>query len=513
MRRARFAKDPVVDRTLRHSVRDGMAFSVAAGGGETYFSAFALFLRATAPQVALLVTLPPLIGSLAQLLSAWAGKFSGRKRLVLAGAGLQAFTWLPLIVLPFLFAENAVSVLLVLFVLYHAGGNFAAPQWTSIMRDLVSDRRRGRYFGYRTRRTTIASFAALLACGLVLHVFDAYGATYAGYIVIFSIAFLARSVSVYHIARMHEPPSPPAATLDVHISHWWQTVKDSGAAGFTAYFVLMNFAVGIASPFFAVYMLRDLQLSYLEFTALIGASVFLQFLTLSRWGRIADVYGNRAIMIVTSMALPIVPLLWLVSANFFYLLLVQCVSGLTWAGFTLSSGNLLYDLVPRSRRAAYVAFHNVGNAGFVFLGAMLGAGLAPLLPRVDPWLGATPPSNLLYLFALSGLVRGALALGFVRDIRELRKPRRAISAPALVLRISGFNAMLGLIYDFIGRAPSAADPKTPKTGSPAETAGMGSAEMGSGAVEMGSEPNSGELGSDPISTPFPPPTPAGKRAL
>ena len=462
MRRARFAKDPLVDKSLRHSVRDGMAFSVAAGGGETYFSAFALLLRATAPQVALLVTLPPLIGSLAQLLSAWAGRYAGRRRLVLAGAGLQALTWLPLIVLPYVLAEHAVAVLLVLFVLYHAGGNFAAPQWTSIMRDLVSDRRRGRYFGYRTRRTTIASFAALLVCGLVLHIFDAYGATYAGYVVIFSIAFLARSVSVYHIARMHEPAAPPSTTLDVHISHWWQTVKDSGAAGFTAYFVLMNFAVGIASPFFAVYMLRDLELSYLEFTALTGASVFLQFLTLSGWGRISDVYGNRAILVVTSMALPIVPLLWLVSANFFYLLLVQCISGLTWAGFTLSSGNLLYDLVPRSRRAAYVAFHNVGNAGFVFIGAMLGAALAPTLPRIEPWLGgAIGPSNLLYLFALSGIVRGALALGFVRDIRELRKPRRAISAPALVLRITGFTAMLGLIYDFIGRAPSAADPNGP----------------------------------------------------
>jgi len=459
MRRARYAKDPVVDRALRHSVRDGMAFSVAAGGGETYFSAFALFLGATAPQVALLTTLPPLIGSLAQLASAWAGRFASRKHIVLAGAGLQALTWLPILALPRLLAEHAVPVLLALFVLYHAAGNFSAPQWTSIMRDLVSDRRRGRYFGYRTRRTTIMSFAALVVCGVLLHLFDANGATYTGYVVVFAIAFLARSLSVYHLTWLHGPPVQHTAAIDVHLRHWWQTVKESGAAGFTAYFVLMNFAVGIASPFFAVYMLRDLELSYLEFTALTGASVFLQFLTLNGWGRIADVYGNRAIMIVTSMSLPLVPLLWLASGNFYYLLAVQCVSGLTWAGFTLSAGNLLYDLVPRSRRAAYVAFHNVGNAGFVFIGAMLGAALAPTLPRVDPWLGgATNPSNLLYLFALSGVVRGALALGFVRDIRELRKPRRAISAPALVLRITGFNAMLGLIYDFIGRAPSAADP-------------------------------------------------------
>src|SRR5690606_13397596 len=127
-----------------------------------------------------------------------------------------------------------------------------------------------------------------------------------------------------------------------------------------------------------------------------------------------DVYGNRAVMIVTSMTLPIVPLLWLASADFFYLVAVQCVSGLTWAGFTLSAGNLLYDLVPRSRRAAYVAFHNVGNAGCVFVGAMIGAALATRLPPIEPWLdgaGAESATNLLYVFALSGVVRGALALG------------------------------------------------------------------------------------------------------
>lgn len=69
----RYSKDPQVDRTLRHSVRDGVAYSVMAGGGETYFSAFALFPKATAPQVGLLATLPPLLGSLAQLLAVWLG--------------------------------------------------------------------------------------------------------------------------------------------------------------------------------------------------------------------------------------------------------------------------------------------------------------------------------------------------------------------------------------------------------------------------------------------------------
>jgi MFS family permease len=178
-------------------------------------------------------------------------------------------------------------------------------------------------------------------------------------------------------------------------------------------------------------MLRELQLSYFEYTVLAGTSVFTQFLTLTTWGRIADVYGNRLLLIVTSISLPIVPLLWLVSADFWYLIFAQAVSGLTWSGFTLGAGNLLYELVPRTRRAAYVAFHNVGTAAGVFGGAMIGAGLVLVLPQRTVFFGdAGVASSLLYLFALSGLLR------------------------AIVMRITGFDAMLDLLYDFIGRTPA-----------------------------------------------------------
>ena len=74
-----------------------------------------------------------------------------------------------------------------------------------------------------------------------------------------------------------------------------------------------------------------------------------------------------------------------------------------WSGFTLSAGNLLYELVPTTRRAAYVAFHNVGTATGVFVGAMVGAALATVLPPRAVYFGSSGvTSNLLYLFALSG---------------------------------------------------------------------------------------------------------------
>jgi hypothetical protein len=77
---------------------------------------------------------------------------------------------------------------------------------------------------------------------------------------------------------------------------------------------------------------------------------------------------------------------------------------------------------------------------------------------------------LLYIFVISGIVRAIVAALLARRVRELRKPRRELSAPALVLRVTGLNAMVGIIYDFIGRPPVEDDRDEPSTAQPASGA-------------------------------------------
>lgn len=445
-----YSRNPLIDRSLRHSVRDGIAYAVMSGGGETYFSAFALFLKATAPQVAVLATLPPLLGSLAQLLSAWlVRRLRHRKRLIMSAAFLQALTWFPLVLLPLAFPDAAMPLLISSVTLYYAMGNLAAPPWISLMGDLVPERKRGRYFGRRTRLATMTAFMALVSGGVILHVSDASGWALPGFAAIFLIAAIARLVSVYHLGRMHEPAmmQPVAGTTPAHPGR----LRDSPAWRFTLFASCMQGAVAVASPFFAVYMLRDLQFSYLQFMANTGMAVLFQFLTLNTWGRISDVFGNRLILVTTGGIIPLLPALWLVSDNFWYLLAVQVVSGLGWAGFSLSAGNFLYELVPSERRSTYLAFHNVLVAIAVFTGAMFGALLVRELPQiwksfglVWPW-----PSTLLGLFALSSLLRLVVASVFLPRLKEVRLPRRRMSPRQLVFRVTRFNAFSGLMYDVV----------------------------------------------------------------
>jgi MFS family permease len=447
----RYAKDPQVDKSLRHSVRDAVAFSVMSGAGETYFSAFALFLKASTPQIALLASLPPLLGSFMQLLSAWIARYKvRRKTIILLGAGFQALTWVPLLLLPVLFPEHAVPLLIVCVTVYYATAHLIAPQWTSLMGDLVPERRRGRYFARRTRLASVTAFFSLVLAGAALAFFDGRGHTLAGYGIIFTAAAAARVVSAYHLGRMREPATTVAIAAPLFTAGWLRRLRRSPFIYFSLFMAIMQFAVAIASPFFTVYMLRDLHYSYLQFTANTATVVLVQFLTLNTWGRLSDVFGNRLILVLTGAVIPFLPALWLVSSDFWYLIGVQILGGLCWAGFNLSAGNFLYDLVPSPKRTTYLAFHNVVLSIGVFLGAILGGLLAAVIPPVFAVAGhsVTLLSTLQAVFLISTLVRLITALAFLPKLREVRAVR-PMSVRGLVFRVTRFNALSGLIFDVV----------------------------------------------------------------
>ena len=449
LRPRRHARDPVADGSLQHSLRDAMAYAVMQGGAETYLSAFSLFCRASAAQVALLATLPQLLGSLAQLLGAWLARQARRRKpVILGGVLFQALIFIPILAVPHWYPDQAVPALLVLYACYFAGGGLAAPPWTSLMGDLVPEQRRGRFFALRTRLTSIMAFTALVSSGLILHFFDHRAATTTGFVLIFLIACGARLVSAWHLGRMHEPPVSHAPTpVDVFSGHSLRVLRRTGALWFSLYVVLMQGAVAISGPFFAVYMLRDLEFSYLQFMVNTGTMVLTQFVALNYWGRISDAFGNKLILKVCGLGVPVVPLLWIVSDNHWYLQAVQCVSGIFWAGFTLSTGNLLYELVPPVRRAGYTAFHNIMVAVSVFSGA-LGSSLFMDLgtPRVTLLGDPAHATVLLNLFMLSAAARLLIDFFLLKRVRDLRRPRRPLSARQFVVRVTGVDALMGFMY-------------------------------------------------------------------
>ena len=448
----RYSSDPKVHQSLRHSIGDGAAYAFMAGSGETYFSAFAIFLKASTTQIGFLASVPPLVASFAQLLSAWLGHHTGqRKRIILVGATLQALIWCPMALLPLFFRDYAIEWFIACVTLYYAFGNLTAPQWSSLMGELVAERKRGRYFARRTRISSITSFFALVMAGVVLHRFAESDTTHIGFLLIFSVAFFARLVSVYHLSRMYDPPGH-VASMEIPIqANLWHRLLHSRFARFSLYFAVMQFSVAIASPFFSVYLLRDLHFSYIEFMACSAIMVIIQFLTLTRWGRISDIFGNRIILLVCGSLIPLLPLLWLFSPNFFYLLLIQSFSGFIWAGFTLSASNYLYDLLPADKRSTFMAVHSVLASIGIFLGALSGGYLGSLIPAQYSVVALEIDwrSPLYNIFIVSFVLRAVTAMVFLPKIREARKVKPT-TLRRLIFRVVRFNPLTGLIFDIVG---------------------------------------------------------------
>lgn len=431
-----------------------------SGSLETYISAYALFLKATASQVALIATLPAALGSLAQLFSAWLGhRINQRKPIMVTGAFLQALLLPCLIILPLLSQPVSVFMLAVLIMLYFFAANVVVPQWCSLMGELVPERKRGRYFGLRTKLATSASFIGLTMGGLFLETSDRYAMTWLGFSSIFLFAFTARLYSTWHLHKMHEPVSHAISLESSFNLKWLKANEFKAALSFSTFVVLMNSAVAIATPFFAVYMLRDLHYSYFQFMLNTGTAVFLQVLTLNYWGRINDVFGSRALLIVCGSMVPTLPLFWLLSTNFWYLLFIQVLAGIAWGGFSLSSGNALYDLIPQAKRSTYQALHNVSLAVGVFLGSMVGVGLIKLLPQTVEF-GSRQwhwHSILLWAFLFSALMRTLVAVVFIPKLHLFGRPRKKLAVSQLIFRFTRFNAFMGLAYEVVAREKKHAD--------------------------------------------------------
>jgi MFS family permease len=454
-----FSSDPTVERSLQHSIKDGIYYSAMTGGAESYFAAFAIHLHAGTTLVGLLASLPPLLASSTQVLSAWLGRRLGRrKELIVSGALLQAVCMLPIAFVPLVVPQHAAWLLLPLVFLYFCGPNFGAPQWNSLVGDLLPESRRGRFFARRTRLSSIASLSALIVAGLVLDAADRLEHAYWGFVVIFMLAAGVRCLSAYHLNEMQEPTHRVAALEIPDDLTLWRRLRHSRLLRFSVFFAAMQFAVAISGPYFTLYLLRDLELSYLEFMIVTTMSVLVQLLTLNRWGRLSDLFGNRLLLITTGSIITFIPALWLISTNFFWLLAVQTLSGLGWAGFTLSATGSVFDLTPREHRATLFAAHNVLAAMAVFLGASVGAALAPLIPEQVSLFGGTLDvlTPLHGLFLVSALTRLGVALTFLPLLKEVRRVR-PMSMGGLIFRVTRMHPVSGLIYDIVGRFRGDAD--------------------------------------------------------
>jgi MFS family permease len=334
--------------------------------------------------------------------------------------------------------------------IYQAAGGVGLPVWNSLIGDLVPSDIRGRYFGQRNRLTGLSAFIALIFAGVILDLFARAGIARWGFVTTFALAFLSRLNSVRWLARYEDPAFSIASDQVFTFRQFLRRSPHSNFAKFVFFIGAINLSVAFSAPYFALYMLRDLKFSYVEFTVVTGMMTLSQFLTFRYWGGISDRFGNKKILNVCGLGVAVVPMLWLVSHWMPYLLAIQIFCGVVWSGFNLASNNFLFDAVTPPKRARCVAYQGLVNGIAIFIGSLAGGFMAGHLPRslsIGHWTWA-PAFMLPVIFFTSSIMRLIAAGLFLRRFKEVRQVA-PIRHRDFIFRISHIRPIAGATFSLM----------------------------------------------------------------
>ncbi|MEO0104303.1 MAG: MFS transporter [candidate division WOR-3 bacterium] len=428
------------ERSLKFSLLDGIFASINAGFTQSYITPFALLLKATNFQIGILNSLPQFISSFFQIPSAdIVERLKSRVKIIANSVYFQGLFWLLISLLAFLNnSQFAFLVFLILLISHNSFSAFATPIWQSLMSDTVEKDKYGRYFAYRGKVLGFITLIANFAAGFILFLLSQNKIL--GFFIIFLIAGISRIISGYFISLMTDFPIKIVPEKRFSYYSFIKRLPESNFVKFTLYVSLMNFATYIAAPFFAVYMLKDLKFSYATYTLVNTASTLASLLSLSFWGSYADRYGNARILKVSGILIPLIPLLWLVSKNPIYIILINGFAGYAWAGFNLCALNFIFDAASPEVRTRCLGYFNFTNSIALFLGGILGGYLANKLPIIFPH------SRLLTLVLLSGILRILVNIILIDKFKEVRKTEE-IKEKELLAIVLGIRPLINLSED------------------------------------------------------------------
>jgi MFS family permease len=420
-------------RDLRAIVFDGIAFSAMVGMGETYVPAFALAVGFDEVVAGLIATAPMLFGAILQLVTPWAvRRLRSYRRWVVACAALQALSFAPLIV-GALLGRMSIVWLALAMVSYWGFGMATSPAWNAWVTALVPRSIRAHFFASRTRAAQASLFLAVLLGGLLLEWGRGRDQQLVLFASIFSAALFFRLVSATFLARQSESPGlaaghralPPAAVI--------ASIRHARSGRIFAYLIGMQVAVNLASPYFTPYMLKPLGFSYAQFMVLTAGAFVSRVVVLPFLGQLAHSRGARMVLWWGAVGIVPLPAMWLISSNFWFLLVLQLYSGIAWASLELATLLSFFEGIEDRDRASVLSAYNLATAFAIALGAWLGSQVFHLVGEgAYPWLFVlSAGGRLLMLFVLRGA--GATRTTLDLELRTLavRPSAGAIARPIL----------------------------------------------------------------------------------
>ncbi|MFC1543610.1 MFS transporter, partial [Candidatus Neomarinimicrobiota bacterium] len=264
--------------------------------GGIFLTALALSLGAQPWHLGFLAAVPHLT-QIFQLIGAYLVEATGRRKLIaLFGAGISRLLWIGI---PLLYLMSnphaAMAWFLVIVTVSSSLGLVAGNAWTTWMADLIPERLRGRYFGFRHGVMAAVTITVSMIGGIWLE----WGSNLFGdsvaltLIVVF--ASLSGLIGMVLLGKQPDIPRPLERRAPVVRDLLLSPMKNREFRRSIQFFLAWNVAIGFTAAFFNVHMIQELGISFITIGIFQSINPFLGIFMFKRWGRIIDRFQVRSI--------------------------------------------------------------------------------------------------------------------------------------------------------------------------------------------------------------------------
>ena len=436
-----------VTRSLRaFTVFQGLwgAWGQLAGLGTAVMTGYALWLGADASSVALLTSIISVM-ALAQLLAPVIGsRFQDEKRFILIARRIAILLRGSILAIPFVIPEGwrfpaLVCLLGASLMLIHV----ASPFMGSWQAHVIPRAIRARFTSKATIIGTLAAMVTGFVVGAFLDAFDD-SSKQIGFTSIFAASMLLGWICTRALAAAAYPGVAQPSGAQFRPQMLLEPLRNPNFRKAVLFYGSSQFALGLAAPFYSVYMLENLKLSYTTISIFTAVSMLASIAGYRSWAGLIDRFGSKPVLQLLLAPYALVPLLWVFTDAEGYLLIPVALifGGFVGAGVGAGITPLVFDLLPEgSKKPIYLAVWSASVSVIFAAGPLLGSFMGRSLAGLEFHLLSTTVGPLHVIFfasAVAGLVPLVL-LGTVRD-------SSTISSRSLLKRMSRGN-LLRYIYN------------------------------------------------------------------
>lgn len=403
---------------------------------------FALSVGVRESQIAFLAAITGLVG-LSQILTFyWTRRVANKRRLCVAlGVCEITLASFPVIVCPLLAPELRFPVMAALLFAAYCLGHTVSPMFANWMANVIPEGIRATYTGRRMFITTLVSAAYLFAASQWLDI----GPGSVRFYVVYGVGWTAGVLGYVLVAltpfpdMVVEPPVGYARSLLEPLRHRPLLVL-------VLFMGTWTLAMSVGGPFYSVYMLRYLKLSYMSIALYTNIALVAMLLGFRAVGPLAERFGCKPIAKLLIVPAALVPLLWAMAGEPLWpvLIPVACaLAGFAVAGIQVAGSALLYKMVPTGREssvffAVITGFTAMGAAAGALAGGLLKGALGDTLVVLGPFTLAPPQ--------VVFLVSAGVYLVPVGLVHLLDEPE-AETAVGILGKFRG--NVLGLAYNYV----------------------------------------------------------------